>query len=131
MNRGGEGGSPQTEREALAESGEADDSDASPASADRVERTLRIFLDEPLLWPVALAALLAFSAFGAAILVFALRVRGLFAGATLLGLIFLTVYGLEVDIRERRLRPQNRVVLALWATSALGAIALEWLNAFR
>ena len=109
----------------------ADDPDASGAQVDRVDRAVRIVLDEPLLWPVAVAVLLAFSAFGAAILVFALRARGLFAGAALLVLIFLTVYGLDVDIRERRLRPQSRVVLALWATSALGAIALEWLNVFR
>jgi len=98
---------------------------------DGAARVLRTFLGEPMLWPVGLVVLLTLVTFGAAILVFAIRVRSLFPGIALLLLIFLTVWGLDRDIRERRLRPVSRLVLGLWAGSALAAVALEWLGAFR
>lgn len=104
---------------------------ADPSDDDRAERVIRTFLEEPMLWPVGLVVMLTLMTFGAAILVFAIRLRGLMAGIALLILIFLTVWGFDQDIRERRLRPVNRLVLGLWAGSALAAFALEWLGAFR
>lgn len=102
-----------------------------PAPDDRAEHVLRTFLEEPMLWPVALVVFLTAITFGAAILVFAIRLRGLVAGAALLGLIFLSVWGLDQDIRERRLRPTSRVVLGLWVGSGLAAVALDWLGALQ
>ena len=103
--------------------------DPAPKPEDRFERVLETFLGEPMLWPVAAVVLLTTMTFGAAILLFALRVRAVIPGIALLVLIFLTVWGLDQDIRKRRLRPANRVVLGLWLGSAVGAVGLEWLGA--
>jgi uncharacterized membrane protein YhaH (DUF805 family) len=105
--------------------------DDSEPPEDPIEKVVRIALGEPLLWPVALTGLLMLTTFGAWILVFALRVRGLLAGAILLLLIFLTVYGIDADVRARRLGPRNRLVLLLWAGSIVEAIALDALGVFR
>ena len=105
-------------------------SDPTPQPEDRVARVLRTFWDEPLLWPVGIVVLLTAITFGAGILYFAIRVRGLFPGLALLLLIFVTVWGLDQDIRHRRLSLVNRVVLGLWLGSATGAFGLEWLGAF-
>ena len=78
-----------------------------PAGRDPFDHVLAVVREEPLLWPVAVAACLVVCTFGAAILVFALRLRSLVSGAALLLLIFVTVWGLDVDIRQRRLRPQS------------------------
>ena len=51
-------------------------SDPARKPESRVERVLETFLDEPMLWPVAAVVLLTAMTFGAAILLFALRVRG-------------------------------------------------------
>ncbi len=102
-----------------------------PASGrDPFERLAAVVREEPLLWPVAAVMVLVVCTFGAAILVFALRLRSLLSGAMLLFLIFVTVWGLDVDIRERRLRPRSRLVLGLWIGSGLFAAGLEWLGAF-
>ena len=47
----------------------------------------------------------------------------------LLFLIFVTIWGLDVDLRERRLRSRSRLVLGLWLGSGVIAVALEWLGA--
>lgn len=104
--------------------------DDPPEPEDRAERVIQTFLHEPMLWPVGLVLLLTFVTFGAAILLFAIKIRSLFPGIALLLLIFLTVWGLDQDIRERRLRPVSRVVLGLWAGSALVAVLLDRLGAF-
>ena len=104
-------------------------SDPAPKPEDRVERVLETFLGEPMLWPVAAVVLLTAMTFGAEILLFALRVRAVIPGIALLVLIFLTLWGLAQDIRKRRLRPANRVVLGVWLGSAVGAVGLEWLGA--
>ena len=109
----------------------SDPSPDDPSGEDRAERVLQVFLEEPMLWPVGLVVCLTVVTFGAAILVFAIRMRGLVAGAALLMLIFVSVWGLDRDIRERRLRPASRLVLALWVGSGLAAVGLEWLGAFR
>jgi hypothetical protein len=98
---------------------------------DRAAEVIRSFLSEPLLWPVGLVVVLTLATFGGAILLFAIRLRSFLPGIALLILIFLTVWGLEADFRERRLRPVSRVVLGLWGASALAAVGLEWLGAFR
>ena len=95
---------------------------------DRVERVLRAFREESLLWPVAAVVLLTAMTFGAAILLYAVRLRAILPGIALLILVFLTVWGLDQDLRERRLRPVNRVVLGVWLGSAAGAVALERLG---
>lgn len=101
-----------------------------PPSEDRANRILRSFLHEHTLWPVGLVLFLSLSSFGALILVFAIRLRGLVAGAALLALIFLTVWHLDPDIRARRLRPTSALLLALWAASAVAGWALDRLGAF-
>ena len=106
-------------------------SDPTPQPEDRVERVLQTFWDEPMLWPVAAAMLLTAMTFGAAILFWAVRLRAIVPGLVLLILIFVTVWGLDQDIRKRRLRLANRVVLAVWLGSATAAFALEWLGAFQ
>jgi hypothetical protein len=98
---------------------------------DHATRVLRIFIEEPMLWPVGLVVLLCASSFGAFILVFAIRLRSLGAGLALLVLIFLTVWKLDADIRARRLRPTSVLLLGLWAGSAVVGVALEWLGAFH
>ena len=103
--------------------------DPEPQDESRHEQVIRTFVDEPMLWPVAIVLVLTVVTFGAAILVFAIRLRSLFACIALLLLIFMTVWGLEQDFRERRLRPASRVVLGLWGGSALAAVGLEWLGA--
>ena len=108
-----------------------DDSSApDPATpSDPFERLVEIVREEPLLWPVATVMVLVVCTFGEAILVFAVRLRSLISGAMLLFLIFLTVWGLDVDLRERRLRPQSRLALGLWLGSGLLAVGLDWLGA--
>ena len=86
-------------------------------------------LGQPLLWPVAAVGLLAAVAAGALILALAVGARDFLSGIALLILLFLTVWGLEADIRTRRLSTRNRVVVALWLASAIGAFALEQLGA--
>lgn len=98
-------------------------------SPDRAERVLRIFLEEPMLWPVGLVVLLTFATFGGAILVFAIRSRAILPGVAMLLLIFMTVWGLDADIRARRLRPVSWIVLGTWVASGLVAVALESLGA--
>ena len=105
-------------------------SDPTPKPEDRVEQVLQIFLEETLLWPVAAVVLLTAMTFGAAILLYAVRLHAIFPGIALLILIFLTVPRLARDVRERRLRPASRVVLGMWLGSAVGAVALERLGAF-
>ena len=106
-----------------------DESATKEHPEDSTVKLIRIVVDDPLLWPVALVVFLIATTFGGMILLFAVRLRGLFAGVMLLMLLFLTVWGLDTDIRERRLRPQNRVVLCVWLGSALAAVVLEWLGA--
>jgi hypothetical protein len=101
-----------------------------PPQEDRPS-VVRTFLEEPMLWPVGLVVILTAVTFGAWILVFAVRVRSPFAGIALLLLVFLSVYGLDQDIRQRRLRPESWLILTIWGGSALAAVALEWLGAFR
>jgi hypothetical protein len=96
---------------------------------DPFEHVAEIVRQEPLLWPVATVVALVLCTFGAAILVFALRLRSPISGAMLLFLIFVTVWGVDVDIRQRRLRPQTRVVVVLWLGSGLFAVGLSWLGA--
>ena len=107
----------------------SDSSREPPSSEDRAEQVLRVFLEEPMLWPVGLVVCLTFVTFGGVILLFAIRLRGWLAGGALLLLIFLSVLGLDRDIRERRLRPASRLVIGLWLGSGLAAVALEWLAA--
>lgn len=102
-----------------------------PSAEDRATRILRTFFHEPTLWPVGLVLFLSASSFGALILVFAIRLRGLAAGAALLVLIFLTVWQLDPDIRARRLRPTSALLLCLWAGSAVTGWALDRLGAFQ
>lgn len=105
---------------------------AAPApgvSRDLVEHVADVVRQEPLLWPVALVMFLVVCTFGAAILTSALRLRGLISGAAMLVLIFLTVWGFDADIRERRLRPQSLLALLLWLGSGLAALALSRLGA--
>lgn len=83
-----------------------------------------------MLWPVAAVLLLTAMTFGAAILLYAVRLRAVVPGIALLVLIFLTVWGLDQDVRERRLRPVSRVVVAVWVGSAVGAAILDSLGAF-
>ena len=87
-------------------------------------------LGQPLLWPVAAVGLLAAVAAGAVILALAVEARDFLSGIALLILLFLTVWGLETDIRTRRLRARNRVVLAVWLASTIGAIGLAQLGTF-
>ena len=105
-------------------------SDPTPKPEDRVEQVLQIFLEETLLWPVAAAVLLTAMTFGAAILLYAVRLHAILPGIALLILIFLTVSRLVRDVREQRLRRASRVVLGMWLGSAVGAVALERLGAF-
>ena len=81
-----------------------DDSSApDPATPnDPFERLVEIVREEPLLWLVATVMVLVVCTFGAAILVFALRLRNPISGAMLLFLNFVTEWGLDVDIRQRR-----------------------------
>jgi hypothetical protein len=99
-----------------------------PPDEGPFELVTRVVSEEPLLWPVATVAWLIFCTFGAFVLFFALRVRSLPAGVALLFVLFLTVWGLDRDIRARRLSGQNKLVLSLWAGSAVGAFGLEWLG---
>ena len=102
-----------------------------PQREDRAANVLRTFLEEPMLWPVGLVVILTAITFGACVLVFAVRVRSLFAGIALLLLVFVSVYALDADVRQRRLRPASWLLLGIWAGSALAAVGLEWLGAFR
>jgi hypothetical protein len=106
-------------------------SDPKPEDESQREGIIRAFVEEPMLWPVGIVVVLIVITFGAAILVFAIRLRSLFAGIALLLLIFMTVWGLEQDFRERRLRPLSRLLLGLWGGSALAAVGLEWLGALQ
>ena len=87
-------------------------------------------LGQPRLWPVAAVGLLASVAAGAVTLALAVGERGFLSGIALLILLFLTVWGLETDIRTRHLRIRSRVVLAVWLASMLGAIGLVQLGTF-
>ena len=100
-----------------------------PEREETATRVLRTFLEEPMLWPVGLVLFLCASSFGALILVFAIRLRTLPAGIALLLVIFLTVWNLDGDIRQRRLRPTSAVVLAIWAGSAVVGVVLDRLGA--
>ena len=102
---------------------------APAGSRDLFEHVADVVRQEPLLWPVALVLFLVICTFGAAMLVSALRLRGLISGAAMGVLIFLTVWGFDADIRERRLRPQRRLALLLWLGSGLAALALSRLGA--
>ena len=105
--------------------------DSEPPPEDPAETVLRTFLGEPLLWPVGLVLFLVAATCGATMLVFAIRLRGIVAGIALLMLIFLTVWGLGPDIKERRLRPISRLVFCLWLGSGVVAWALDGLGAFQ
>jgi hypothetical protein len=110
------------------------DAQRAPAQKDQedqVLKVLRTFREEPMLWPVAIVVFLVGITFGGMILLYAIRLRALVSGVALLLLLFLTVWGLDADIRERRLRPISRLVLAMWLGSAGGAFVLEWLGAAR
>ena len=98
---------------------------------DRASRVLRTFFGEPMLWPVGLVLFLSASSFGAMVLVYAIRLRGIAAGMALLVLIFMTVYRLDPDIRARKLRPSSAVLLAFWAGSAAVGFVLNSMGAFR
>ena len=98
----------------------------TPPTAGLLERVL----GQPRLWPVAAVGLLAAVAAGAVILALAVEARHFLSGIALLILLFLTVWGLEADIRTRRLRARNRVVLAVWLASTIGAIGLARLGTF-
>lgn len=82
-----------------------------------------------MLWPVGLVVALTFVTFGAAILVYALRLQAIVAGIALLLMIFGTVWGLDQDVRSRRLRPRSAVILGLWIGSAIVAFVLDRLGA--
>lgn len=111
---------------------EPDRDDAGEDQAeDRASQVLRTFLGEPMLWPVGLVLFLSTSSFGALVLVYAIRLRGIAAGMALLLLIFMTVYRLDPDIRARKLRPSSAVLLAFWAGSTIVAFVLNSLGAFR
>jgi len=90
---------------------------------------LEYVLARPLLWPLAALGLLGVVAAGAWTLALALGERDFLSGIALLILLFLTVWGLEVDIRTRRLRGRNWLVLGVWLASGIGALALEQLGA--
>ncbi len=112
------------------------DGDETPAARspdeapDRTTRVLRIFLTEPMLWPVGVVLFLSGISFGALILLYALQMRGLAAGAALLVLIFGTVRSLGPDLQARRLSPASALLLAFWLGSAgVGAILMA-LGAF-
>ena len=93
-----------------------------------VEKVVRIVRDEPLLWPVAVASWLVVCTFGSFIVFYALFVRSLVAGVALLLAIFVTVWGADADIRERRLSLKSALVLSLWAGSLLAALGLARLG---
>jgi hypothetical protein len=100
-----------------------------PTDADSpfttVARTVR---EDPLLWPVATVSWLVCCTFGGFVLFYALRVRSLVAGVAMLFVLFFTVWGFDRDLRQRRLSPQNGLVLSLWAGSAAAATAFELLG---
>ena len=120
---------PQPPDETAAESA-ADATDAAPGG-DRFARVVRTFVDEPMLWPVGLVVYLSLCSFGALILVYALRMRGIAASLALLLLIFMTVYRLDTDRKAGKLSPGGGLLIAFWAGSALEAFALGSIGAFQ
>jgi hypothetical protein len=106
------------------------DAPAEPeAGPSPFETVFQVVRDEPLLWPVAAVSWLIACTFGGFVLFYALWERSLAGGVALLFAIFFTVWGLDRDIRERRLSGRNAVVLSVWAGSLLGAFGLRALGA--
>jgi hypothetical protein len=102
-----------------------------PEAPKRLEGWLRPLLEDSLLWPVLATFLLCAASVGAAAIIAALQQRNVFAMAALAIAATATVFGLEEGLRRRRLDTLRVLVLAIWLLSALGALALHALAAYR
>lgn len=92
-----------------------------PMQESALDRALLEYVRDPGLWPVLVVAVLIAATFGAALLLFALRLRNPFALAALALTIGVSLRGLEPSLRARRLRPAGAILLGLWTAS--GALA--------
>lgn len=85
-----------------------------------IDRHLAIFVEDSALWPVMLAAVLAFTAGGAALMLLAVAERNLFAVAALLILLWMSV---DFLVRRRRFGAIGGFIVALWVLSGIAAFA--------
>lgn len=92
-----------------------------------LDRHLAIFVEESTLWPVLVAAVLALTTGGAALMLLALGDRNLFAIAALLILVWMSV---DFTVRRRRLGVVGGFILAFWVLSALAALGFHSLGLF-
>lgn len=92
-----------------------------------LDRHLAIFVEESTLWPVLVAAVLALTTGGAALMLLALGDRNLFAIAALLILLWMSV---DFTVRRRRLGVAGGLILTFWVSSALAALGFRSLGLF-
>lgn len=90
--------------------------------SDEVGDWLQPLFDEPTLWPLLSTGVLIAATLGAAALFLALEDGNLAAMAGIAALAGLTLYGLDSDIKQRRLGPSARVVTAIWVLAVAGGL---------
>ena len=97
------------------------------AARSRVGELLDPFFTDSSLWPVLIAAVLIFVVFGAAILLFAVRTRNLFAVVALIALLFMSADAVRADWRGRRPGRAGGFVLGIWlAAAGVAAVAASY-----
>lgn len=99
----------------------------TPPERTGIDRHLAVFVEEPTLWPVTLALVLAFTTAGAALMLLAVTDRNLFALAALLILLWMSV---DVIVRRRRFGPLVGLLLTLWLLSGCAACAFVYFGLF-
>lgn len=99
-----------------------------PADDDRppeelaLEDHLRVFFTDSTLWPVLVAAIGAGTTLGAAMLLWSVRDRNLFALAAVAVLVVVSGDAVVREVRRRRIGPVGGTILGLWVLAA----AVAW-----
>ncbi|UCE87586.1 MAG: hypothetical protein JSU66_07690 [Deltaproteobacteria bacterium] len=96
----------------------------------RLEDWIRPLFTDSTLWPLLIVAILSLVTFGSAILLLAIRTRNHFALAALVILAWLSADASRSDLRRRRLGPVSGLILAVWSTAGLVAVAAVALGLF-
>lgn len=94
------------------------------------EEHLREFFRDPALGPVVAVVTIIIATFGAAMIIFALEQRNVFALAALAITLVASGHAVVSDLRRGAFGLASRAVLVLWVASALVAAAFVHIGAF-
>ncbi len=90
------------------------------SDSDRLDRLLAPLFEDSPLWPLLLVGIFTVATFGAGIVTLALLERSIAAMGALALLVFLTFYGLDENIRQRRLGRVGWLAVVLWVLTLAG-----------